>query len=127
MIGRNIKRVLERQGKTQRELAEEIGVTECSVSRYINGDRVPKATMFAKIADALGVTTDQLISGEENPFDLMRLRVSKYNYSSMLDEMIQTLSDKEDRKEFLRYARIEINKRLNRIGSEGSDGQSGSN
>ena len=119
MIGRNIKRVLERTGKTQRELAEVIGITEASMSRYIHGDRVPKATVLAKIADALGVTTDQLISGEENPFDLMRLRVSKYNYSRLLDEMIQTLSDKEDRKEFLRYARIEINKRLNRIGSEG--------
>ena len=115
MIGRNIKRVLERQGKTQRELAEEIGVTVVTVSRYIHGDRVPKATMLVKIADALGVTTDQLISGEENPFDLMRLRVSKYNYSRLLDEMIQTLSDKEDRKEFLHYARIEILKRLSRI------------
>lgn len=119
MIGRNIKRALERQGKTQRELAEEIGVTQATVSKYIHGYRVPKATILGKIADVLGVTTDQLISGEENPFDLMRLRVSKYNYSRLLDEMIQTLSDKEDRKEFLRYARIEINKRLNRIESEG--------
>ena len=119
MIGRNIKRALERQGISQRQFAKNIGITECSLSRYINDTRVPKATMLAKIADTLGVTTDQLISGEENPFDLMRLRISKYNYSRLLDEMIQTLNDKEDRKEFLRYARIEINKRLNRIGSEG--------
>lgn len=126
MIGKNIKRVLERTGKTQRELAKEIGTTEVSVSRYIRGVRTPNAKMLAKIADALGVTTDQLISGEENPFDLMRLRISKYNYSRLLDEMIQTLNDKEGRKEFLRYARIEINKRLNRIESEGSDEQSGS-
>ena len=118
MIGRNIKRVLERQGKTQRELAEEIGVTVVTVNRYIHGDRVPKATMLVKIADALGVTTDQLISGEENPFDLMRLRVSKYNYSRLLDEMIQMMTDKEDRKEFLQYARIEIQKRLSRIAED---------
>lgn len=126
MIGRNIKRALERQGKTQRELAEDIGITEASMSRYIHGDRVPKATMLVKIANALGVTADQLLSDKDNPYERLRLRISKFNYSSMLDEMIQTLSDKEDRKEFLRYARIEINKRLNRIGSEGSDEQSGS-
>ena len=119
MIGRNLKRALERQGKTQRELAEEIGITDVSVSRYIHGERVPKATMLVKIANALGVTTDQLLSDEDNPYDRLRLRISKFNYSSMLDEMIQTLKDKEDRNEFLRYARIEINKRLNRIGSEG--------
>ena len=126
MIGRNIKRALERQGKTQRELAEVIGSTEASMSRYIHGDRVPKATTLVKIANALGVTPDQLLSDKDNPYERLRLRISKFNYSSMLDEMIQTLSDKEDRKEFLRYARIEINKRLNRIGSEGSDEQSGS-
>lgn len=118
MIGKNIKRALERQGKTQRELAEEIGTTEVSVSRYIHGDRVPKATMLMRIAEALGVTTDQLLSDEDNPYDRLRVRVSKFNYSRLLDEMIQTMTDKEDKKEFLRYARIEICKRLSRIGAE---------
>ena len=69
MIGRNIKRVLERQGKTQRELAEAIGITEASMSRYIHGDRVPKATTLVKIANALGVTPDQLLSDKDNPIE----------------------------------------------------------
>ena len=50
-----INKMLERRRMTQRELAEKIGKTEVSVSRYVSGQRVPKATVLLKIAQALDV------------------------------------------------------------------------
>ena len=128
MIGRNIKRALVRQGKSQRTFAKEIGITETSLSRYIKGIRVPKTTVLVKIADGLGVTADQLLQKDdtENPYDLLKLRVMKYNYSSMLDEMFCQINGNENRKEFLMYARNEINKRIKRLEWRANDYNEGS-
>ena len=51
---------LEASGMTQKQLADLTGMTQVSVSRYINGDRIPRASVAAKIADVLGVTCDYL-------------------------------------------------------------------
>lgn len=115
MLGRNIKRVLERQGKSQRDIAKEVGITEASLSRYINNVRVPRATVLQKIADALGVTTDQLLQEEETNYDRIRIRIQKYNYTQMLEETVSMLKEKEDKKEFLEYAKKEADKRLKRL------------
>lgn len=63
-----INKMLERRRMTQRELAEKIGKTEVSVSRYVSGQRVPKATVLLKIAQALDVQADYLI-GNDSWFD----------------------------------------------------------
>ena len=54
-IGARILTLLKQNGMTQRELANEIGVTETSISRYISGQRVPKANIvgFTKPSQAL--------------------------------------------------------------------------
>ena len=59
-----LKRLLKSAGLSQKELAEKIGCTEVTVSRYIAGERVPKATIVVKIANALGVSVDYLIGNE---------------------------------------------------------------
>ena len=118
MLGRNIKRALERQGKSQSDFAKEVGITEASLSRYINNVRVPRATVLQKIAYALGVTTDQLLQEEqeeETNYDRLRIRVQKYNYTQMLEEIVSMLKEKEDKKEFLEYAKKEADKRLKRL------------
>lgn len=48
---------------TQRQLAEQVGCTEAAISHYIKGDRVPRASVLAKIAVALGTTSDYLMEG----------------------------------------------------------------
>ena len=50
---------------TQRELAEKVGVTEVSMSRYISNDRTPKGPVIANIATALHTTSDYLLGTEE--------------------------------------------------------------
>ncbi len=47
----------------QKTLAEKAGVTEAAMSHYIKGDRTPRATVLARIAEALGTSTDYLLNG----------------------------------------------------------------
>ena len=65
MLGERISALLQDRGMTQRELAEKVGTTEASVSRYLKNGRMPKADVLWKIAQALGVTTDELLNPDE--------------------------------------------------------------
>ena len=59
-----IKEALEFNRMSQHDLAERIGVTETSISRYVNGSRAPKAPVAIRIAKALGTTVEYLFSEE---------------------------------------------------------------
>ena len=61
-FGEKVLNILKYKGISQRELAEKVGCTEVSMSRYISGERVPKAPIVVKIADVLGVTVEYLVS-----------------------------------------------------------------
>lgn len=63
-LGERISELLSKNGLSQRELADKVGVTEVSMSRYIKGDRVPKGPIIANIALALHTTSDYLLGQE---------------------------------------------------------------
>ena len=65
-LGKRILILLDKERMTQRELADTVGVTEVSMSRYIKGDRTPKAPILANIAAALHTTSEYLLGTEEN-------------------------------------------------------------
>lgn len=65
-LGKRILMLLDKERMTQRELADIVGVTEVSMSRYIKGDRTPKAPILANIAAALHTTSEYLLGTEEN-------------------------------------------------------------
>ena len=72
-IGERIAKILEKKNMTQRELAKMVNVTEVTIGRYINNSREPKGSILKDIADALGVTSDYLLSGKTKmPRDLGR-------------------------------------------------------
>lgn len=60
-IGSKISKLLEGKGITQRDLAKMVGVTEVTISRYINGIREPKGSILNDIAIALNVSSDYLL------------------------------------------------------------------
>lgn len=60
-IGDRISKELHSKGITQRELAAKIGVSEVSISRYVNEGRQPMPVTLGQIAKVLGVSTDYLI------------------------------------------------------------------
>ena len=58
-----LSELIQNKGYSQKELAMKAGVTEAAMSHYVKGDRVPRASVLARIADALGTTTDYLMNG----------------------------------------------------------------
>lgn len=60
-IGEKLKLVREKQGFTQSKLAEISGYSRNSIINWEQGKRSPTYEMLAKLASALGVTTDELI------------------------------------------------------------------
>ena len=65
-IGARINYMIQAIGITQKELASRAGITEAAISRYISGERVPRALALAGIAKALGTTMEELM-GEPSP------------------------------------------------------------
>ena len=57
-----LKKLLDSQGMTQKDLAIKAGITESAVSHYLKGDRVPRGAILLNIAKALGVSTDYLLN-----------------------------------------------------------------
>ena len=85
-IGRFIARVRKEKNMTQEELANILGVTNKTVSRWENGNYMPDLSLLKPLSEALGVSLNELLSGEkdidvkdadENIFNLT-------NYSSLV-------------------------------------------
>ena len=53
-------------GMTQRDLETEIGVTEATISRYVNGEREPNDELLARIAESLEVTVGYFKDERDN-------------------------------------------------------------
>ena len=69
-LGTRISDLLKQNGLSQKDLAEKIGVTNATMSRYITGDRIPKGPVVADIANVLHVEVGYLLGMkvlEEDP------------------------------------------------------------
>lgn len=73
-FGDRLQGLLRDQGVTQKDLAIRIGTTEATISRYISGDREPKADVLANIATALHTTSDYLLGIERDEFDFPKIK-----------------------------------------------------
>lgn len=63
----NLKRIISQRGTTQRELANKLGVTETTVSRYVTigpKGRTPNVESLVALAQALNVGLDTLVGVE---------------------------------------------------------------
>lgn len=68
-IGNRIAYLLNKNGMSQKELAERVNVSMSVISRYISGQREPKANVLANIATVLKTTSDYLLGIENNDFN----------------------------------------------------------
>ncbi len=86
-FGERLWSLLQKQGITQKQLADRINTTEATLSRYVSGDREPKAEMLANIATSLNTTSDYLLGIEKDEFDFPRVeRLLARNSSNMTDK-----------------------------------------
>lgn len=63
-IGAMIASLRKERKLTQQELADLLGVTNKAVSKWERGDGCPDISLMTALADALGVTADELLRGE---------------------------------------------------------------
>lgn len=66
-----LRQVRERLLVTQAELSERAGITESTLSRIENGLQRPRISTLRKIAEALGVSSEELIDWEADSGDDM--------------------------------------------------------
>lgn len=98
-LGSRIQRLLDKQGISRKEFAAMTGLTEAAISRYCTGTREPKSVTLATIANALGVSVDELLGTPcDNPGTLdgaMRLvaRSAKEIPADKKRELINALLD----------------------------------
>jgi transcriptional regulator with XRE-family HTH domain len=64
-FGEKVKKLREENGMTQQTMADKLYVTRQAVSRWECGARYPDLQTAKKIAQILGVSLDELLSGEE--------------------------------------------------------------
>ena len=82
-IGKFISNLRKEQGMTQAELASKLGVTDRAVSKWENGRGLPDLSFVLPLADTLGISINELLSGE---------RIDNEYYQEKLEEnIVQTI------------------------------------
>lgn len=54
------------KGKTQKDVAKDLGTTDVSIGRYEKGEREPKTDMLNALADYFNVSADYLLGRTDN-------------------------------------------------------------
>ena len=67
VFARNLKKYMERSGKSQKEMADIVGVSAATFSDYINAKKYPRIDKIDILADYFGILKSDLIEdkGEE--------------------------------------------------------------
>ena len=86
MLGENLKREMAYNNITQKELARRVGITEVSMCRYVNNDRIPKAPLLSLIAKELNCTVEHLLRENDEGRKLL-------DVSGLSDEQIKVVKD----------------------------------
>ena len=60
-LGRKLQSLLAEKSISQKEFAAMTGLTEAAISRYCSGAREPRSITLATMANALGVSVDELL------------------------------------------------------------------
>ena len=63
-IGRFIAECRKKVNLTQMQLAEKLGITDKAISKWERGKAMPDTSIMLELCDVLGITVNELISGE---------------------------------------------------------------
>lgn len=68
-IGRFISTCRKESGLTQAELAEKLCITDRAISKWETGKGMPDASIMLELCEQLGITVNELLSGERLDMD----------------------------------------------------------
>ncbi len=97
-LGENLKRLRQREGITQEQLAEALELTPQAVSRWENSISLPDITLLPVLANYFNVTTDELLgvdieSRQAKITEIMEHN-SRLNHEGKVDDSIAYLREK---------------------------------
>lgn len=98
-IGRFIANCRKEKKLTQVQFAEKMGVSDRSVSKWENGRCLPDLSLFEPLCEELGITINELLSGE---------RIDKDDYQKKLEENIIDTIDYTNKKVYQKDKIISI-------------------
>lgn len=87
-IGKFINECRKEKGLTQNQLAEKLGITDKAVSKWETGKGLPDAAIMIALCDQLGISVNELLSGE---------RLTEDNYEEKANENIVTMAKAADK------------------------------
>lgn len=90
-FGEKLKHLREEKGMTQQTMAEHLYVTRQAISRWECGVRYPDLLTAKKIAEVLGTSIDELVSGEELKRDVGKEPVIMTPVSGFIQTMLYLL------------------------------------
>ena len=84
-IGSFIQLSRKEKGMTQRDLADQIGVSDKTISKWENGNSVPDTEILTSLCQALDISVNELLSGEKLPVESYPQRAEE-NMMNLLKE-----------------------------------------
>lgn len=91
VFGENLAKLRKKAKLTQQELAEQIGFSNKTVSKWENAETLPEITILPKLAAIFGVSVDYLLLGERNSIafagDILVDRVNEIDHFPQLETL----------------------------------------
>ena len=99
-IGKFIHDLRKEKEMTQKQLAELVGVSDKTISKWETGRGIPDTAIMSELCKVLGISINELLSGE---------RLSVDNYSGKAEEnMVNLLRDSEQEKEKQKWSKVNV-------------------
>lgn len=92
-IGKLVAECRKEKKMTQAELADKLGVTDKSVSKWENGKCLPDVSLFEDLCSILGITLNEFFAGEKLTDENFKEQADK-NLLNALDNSSFTLKEK---------------------------------
>lgn len=109
---KRFKEILEEKNIKQKEIADRVGVSEVTISRYLTGERIPRMDVVLKLASYLNVSIDYLLGNS----DIKNLQTKEVN--DIIDPLLEDIDSlSSEQKEFVREALkfLKIQEHLNNL------------
>ena len=120
-LGNNLFKARKRAGKSQEAVAEKLGVSRQTISKWETGETIPDIYQTKRLSELYGLSLDELVDIEPDQIDIERTiknidekKEDKINWTSAWSKKYPVLASYRDRVDIRSYAG-EIRDLLNRL------------
>ena len=120
-LGNNLFKARKRAGKSQEAVAEKLGVSRQTISKWETGETIPDIYQTKRLSELYGLSLDELVDIEPDQIDIERTiknidekKEDKINRTSAWSKKYPVLASYRDRVDIRSYAG-EIRDMLNRL------------